>query len=110
MVDAGANSRIMRNEKKFRNYDQIFWPENNHIKLADGSINCGVALKRGNTGVCLLDVDGNRVVDTLKKVTSDSLLLARHTYDKSRYYRWSYTYLKKKKKNELRHKSDNLQY
>ena len=56
LVNAGATSHIIRDTKKFKNYDQTFQPENHYIKLADGTKTSSVALKRGNTKVCLLDV------------------------------------------------------
>ena len=38
------------------------------MELADWTKTSGVALKRRDAEVCLLDADGNRVVVTLKKV------------------------------------------
>ena len=65
LVDAGAISHIIRDTKEFKNYDQIFKPENHCMELADGTKTSGIALKRGDAEVCLLDE--NRVLDTLKK-------------------------------------------
>ena len=53
--------------KTFLNYDQTFQPENHYMELVDVTKNSGVALKRWNAKVCLLDADGNQVAFTLKK-------------------------------------------
>ena len=65
MVDAGATSHIIKDAKKLKNYDQTFQLENHYMKLAYKTKTNGVALKRGDAEVCLLD--GNHVVVTLKK-------------------------------------------
>lgn len=36
------------------------------MELADGTKTSGVALKMGNTEICLLDADGNHVTVSLK--------------------------------------------
>ena len=67
LVDAVATPHIIRDGKKFKNYDQTFQPENYNIGLADRTKTSVVALKRGDAEVCLLDANGNHVVVTLKK-------------------------------------------
>ena len=67
MVDAGVTSHIIRDAKKFKNYDQTFKPENNYMVLTDWTKASSVALIRGNAELCRLNEDGNHVVVTLKK-------------------------------------------
>ena len=65
MVDAGATSHITRGNLKIKT--KHFSHENNYMKLADRTKTSIVALKRGDAEMCLLNVDGNHVMVTLKK-------------------------------------------
>ena len=67
MVDAGATSHIIRGAKKSKNYDQSLQPENLDMEQPEGTKNSGIAWKRADAEVCLLDADKNPVVVTLKK-------------------------------------------
>ena len=60
-------SYLIRNVKKFKNYDQTFQPENHYMELADGTKTSCVSLKRGDAEVYQLDADGNQEAVTLKK-------------------------------------------
>ena len=64
--------------KKFKYDDQTFWPENRYIKVDDGTINSGVALKRRDAEVCLLDVGWKPRGGYTKKGTTHLLLPDRH--------------------------------
>ena len=66
MVNAEATSRIIRDAKKLKNYNQTFQLENYYIELADGTKTICVVLKK-DAKVCLLDVYENLMVVTLKK-------------------------------------------
>ena len=92
LVNTNATSHTIREKKKFKNYDQTFQPENHYIKLTDGTINSSVALKRGDAEVCLLDADRNHVMVSLKKGTTNPLLLAKHIFCNRCNYKWSNSY------------------
>ena len=66
MVDTGATSHIIRDIEKFKNFDDSFQPDNHFIELADGTKTNGVALKRGDAEICLVNANGNMESVTLK--------------------------------------------
>lgn len=61
MVDCGATSHIIMEIEKFQNFDYTFQPERHAVELADGTRVSGVALRRGNAEVSLVDSGGKRV-------------------------------------------------
>ena len=63
MAGTGATLRTIRDAKKFKNYA----PNIPAREPLHGTKTNGIALKRGDAEVCLLDGDRNRVVVTLKK-------------------------------------------
>ena len=68
MVDTGATSHIIRDIERLKNFDDSFQPNNHFIELADGSKTNGVALKRGDAEICLVNANGNMESVTLKGV------------------------------------------
>jgi len=66
MVDTGATSHIITDIEKFKKFDDKFQPEKHYIELADGTRASGVALKRGDAEVCLIDNEGQQVKTTLR--------------------------------------------
>lgn len=68
MFDTEATSHIIKDVKKFKKCNKTFQPEKHYIELDDRTKISGIALKRGNAKVCLLDVDGNYMTVKLKKV------------------------------------------
>ena len=92
LVNTGTILHISRDTKKFKNYDQTFQPENHYMELADGTKTRCVALKRGDTKVCLRDTDVNHVLVTLKKGTTRTLLLTGHFSCESRDFQRSDSY------------------
>ncbi|KAA0703592.1 hypothetical protein E1301_Tti022606 [Triplophysa tibetana] len=67
MVDCGATSHILTEEKDFTKFHDSFDPKSHFMELADGTRVNNVALKRGNADMLLLDVEGKCVRITLKK-------------------------------------------
>ena len=74
MVDTGATSHIIKDIERFKNFDDAFLPDNHLRELADGTKTNGVALKRGDTGICLVNANRN-----LALVFSRRFLLARES-------------------------------
>lgn len=66
MVDTGSTSHIITDIKKFKNFDNAFQPEKHFLELADGTRTSGVAMKRGDAEVLLMNSKGKRVKATLK--------------------------------------------
>ena len=66
MGDTGATSHIIKDIERFKNFDDSFQPDNRFIELADGSKTHGGALKRGDTEICPVNANGNKVSVTLK--------------------------------------------
>ncbi|KAI7806633.1 hypothetical protein IRJ41_009193 [Triplophysa rosa] len=67
MVDTGATSHIITDIRNFKEFDDKFHAEKYCIELADGTRANGVALKRGDAEVYLIDREGRQVRTTLKK-------------------------------------------
>ena len=67
MVDTGATSHIITDIEKFKNFDNTFQPEKHVLELADGTRTCGVASKRGDAEIFLINSEGQRVKATLKR-------------------------------------------
>ena len=95
MVDTGTTSLIIKDIERFKNFDVSFQPDNPLIELADGSKMNGVALKRGDTEICLVNANGNKKLVTLK-----GALFTHRMYFLSSLPRQTF----KKNKNELIHK------
>ena len=66
MVDTRATSHIIKDIERFKNFDDSFQPDNHFIELADGTKMNGVALKRGDAEICLVNANGNKESVTLK--------------------------------------------
>lgn len=67
MVDTGATSHIITEIEKFRRFDDSFQPKDHTVELADGTRTSGVALKRGDAEVTLMDHEGKRIKAMLKR-------------------------------------------
>ena len=59
MVDTGATSLIKRDIEGFKNFNDSFQPDNHFIELAYGTKTNGVALRRGDADICLVNANGN---------------------------------------------------
>ena len=66
MVDTRATSHIIRDIERLKKFDDSFQPDNHFIELADGTKTNGVALKRGDTEIYLVNANGNMESVTLK--------------------------------------------
>lgn len=66
MVDTGATSHIITDLKKFKQFDDKFQPEKHYIELADETKASGVAQRRGDAEVHLIDSAGHKVKTILK--------------------------------------------
>ncbi|KAL1269569.1 hypothetical protein QQF64_031858 [Cirrhinus molitorella] len=66
MVDTGATSHIITDLGKFKQFDDKFQPEKHYIELADGTRASGVALRRGDAEVYMIDSAGHQVRTTLR--------------------------------------------
>ncbi len=66
MVDTGATSHIITDLEKFKWFDDEFQPEKHYIELADGTRASGVALRRGDAEVYMIDSAGHQVKTTLR--------------------------------------------
>ena len=71
MVDTGATSHIVTDITMFKSFDCAFRPETHTVELADGTRCSGVAQRRGNAEVSLIDSRGQRHKATLR----DALLV-----------------------------------
>ena len=71
MVDTGATSHIVTDITMFKSFDCAFRPETHTVELADGTRCSGVAQRRGNAEVSLIDSRGQRHKVTLR----DALLI-----------------------------------
>lgn len=58
MVDMGATSHIITDITMFKSFDSAFRPETHNVELADGARCNGVAQRRGNAEVSLIDSRG----------------------------------------------------
>ena len=66
MVDAEVASNIIKDISKFKTFDDSFQPDNHLIELADGTRTKGVALKRSDVEIYLVEMGGNYVTVSLK--------------------------------------------
>ncbi|KAJ8381057.1 hypothetical protein SKAU_G00018350 [Synaphobranchus kaupii] len=67
MVDTGATSHIVTDITKFKKFDDTFKPEAHCVELADGTLCNGVAQRKGDAEVCLIDSGGQLHTATLRK-------------------------------------------
>ncbi|XP_056290389.1 uncharacterized protein LOC130206435 [Pseudoliparis swirei] len=67
LVDTGATSHIITDLTKFKSFDDRFQSEKHDVELADGTSCTGVAERRGNAEVCLVDSRGRSLRATLKQ-------------------------------------------
>ena len=65
-VDSGVTSHIINDVTKFKKFDDSFQPETHCVELADGTRYRGVAERRGDADVCLIDNKGECHKATLK--------------------------------------------
>lgn len=77
MVDTGATSHIITDMAKFKDFDSTFRPEEHSVELADGTRCSGVAQRRGNAEVSLIDSKGQRHRATLR----DALFIPSYPQD-----------------------------
>lgn len=66
MVDAGATSHIITDESMFNSFDETFRSETHCVELADGTKCQGVAKRRGDAKVILIDSKGLHHEATLR--------------------------------------------
>ena len=66
MVDTRATSHIFKDIERFKNFDDSFQPDNHFIEMVDGTKTNGVALKRSNDEICLMNANGTMESFTLK--------------------------------------------
>ena len=57
---------MIKDIERFQNFDDSFQPDNHFIELADDTKTNGVALKRGDAEICLVNANGNMQSVTLK--------------------------------------------
>ena len=67
MVDCGATSHIVTDLAKFKRFDSEFQAETHCVELADGTRCKGVAERRGDAEVCLMDSGGRHLKTMLKQ-------------------------------------------
>ncbi|KAJ8406882.1 hypothetical protein AAFF_G00291580 [Aldrovandia affinis] len=67
MVDTGATSHIITDLARFKSFDDRFQAETHCVELADGTRCKGVAERRGDAEVCLVDSRGRRLGTTLRQ-------------------------------------------
>ena len=67
MVDCGATSHIITDLAKFKRFDDGFQAETHCVELADGTRCKGVAERRGDAEVCLIDSRGRHLNATLRQ-------------------------------------------
>ncbi|XP_024124665.2 uncharacterized protein LOC112144376 [Oryzias melastigma] len=67
MVDCGATSHFITDLRKFRRFDERFQAGSHCVELADGMKSKGVAERRGDAEVWLIDSGGRRVKALLKE-------------------------------------------
>ena len=60
MVDTGATSHIITDITMFKSFDSAFRPETHSVELADGTRCSGVAQRRGNAEVSLIEDSDSR--------------------------------------------------
>lgn len=66
MVDTGATSHIINDATKFKSFDDTFKPESHCVELADGTLCRGIAQRRGDAEVFLIESTGQRRKATLR--------------------------------------------
>ena len=66
MVRTAATLHIIKDFERFKNFDDSFQPDSHFIELAYGTKTNGVALKRGDAEICLVNANGNKESVTLK--------------------------------------------
>ncbi|XP_070404387.1 uncharacterized protein [Nothobranchius furzeri] len=66
LVDTGATSHIINDMTRFKSFDDTFSPETHCVELADGTMCRGIAQRRGNAEVILVDDTGQQRKATLR--------------------------------------------
>lgn len=67
MVDCGATSHVITDLGRFKRFDEEFQAETHCVELADGMKYMGVAERRGDAEVCMIDSRGKHLNTTLSK-------------------------------------------
>lgn len=67
MVDCGATLHIVTDLAKFKRFDEEFQAETHCVELANSTRCKGVAERRGNPQVCLIDSRGRHLNTTLRQ-------------------------------------------
>lgn len=67
MVDCGATSHIVTDIFKFKRFDDEFQAGTHCVELADGTRSKGVAERRGDAEVCLMDSRGRHLKTVLRR-------------------------------------------
>ena len=98
IVDKGTTSHIIKDIERLKKFDDSFQPDNHFIELADSTKTNGVALKRGDAEICLVNANGNKESVTLK----GALFIPSYPQD---LFSVKSTTAFKKNKNELMHKN-----
>ena len=98
MVDTASTSHIIKDIERLKNFDDAFQPDNHFIELSDGSKTNGIALKRGDAEICLVNANGNKEPVTLK----GTLFIPSNPQD---IFSVKFVITFKKNKNELIHKN-----
>lgn len=78
MVDTGATSHIVTDIDRFKHFDDTFKSETHCVELADGTLCKGVAQRKGDAEVFLIDSTGRRCRITLR----GALLPSGHLFGK----------------------------
>ena len=66
LVDCGATTHIINDERKFSKFDASFQPEKHFIELANGEKRNNIALKRGEVNFTIMVTSGKCVKACLK--------------------------------------------
>ena len=80
MVDAGATSHTIKDINKSKTFDDSFQPDSHFIELTDDTRTKGLALKRGDTEICLVDMDGKPRDSLFKRGTIYTFLSTEYTF------------------------------
>ncbi len=80
MVDTGATSHIITDLEKFKWFDDEFQPEKHYIELADGTRASGVALRRGDAEVYMIDSSGTSGEDDAEERVVYPIVSSEHFF------------------------------
>ena len=77
MVDTGDTLHIIKDIERLKNFDDSSQTNNHFVELADGTKTNGVALRRGDAEICLVNASGNMESVTL----NDALFIPSYPQD-----------------------------